>query len=81
LPTVTNEEDVIDLTKIWFYLLPKIDDAVQIKKYRPVCLLNASFKIFSEVGTNHITRTSQKVIRPTQTLLLLGKHILEKDVS
>jgi hypothetical protein len=27
-------------------LLPKIADAAQIQQYRPICLLNVSFKIF-----------------------------------
>jgi mannosylglycoprotein endo-beta-mannosidase len=35
-------------------LLPKKEDAVQIQQYRPICLLNVSFKIFMKVGTNSI---------------------------
>ena len=46
-------------------LLPKKDDAVQIQQYRPICLLNVSFKIFTKVGTNRITKIADKVIRPT----------------
>jgi mannosylglycoprotein endo-beta-mannosidase len=30
-------------------LLPKKDNAVQIQQYRPICLLNVSFKIFTKV--------------------------------
>jgi hypothetical protein len=58
-------------------LLPKKENAVQIQQYRPICLLNVSFKIFTKVATNRITDLSQKVIRPTQTAFMPGRHILE----
>ena len=29
-------------------LLPKKENAVQIQQYRPICLLNVSFKIFTK---------------------------------
>ena len=32
-------------------LLPKKEEAVQIQQYRPICLLNVSFKFFTKVGT------------------------------
>jgi hypothetical protein len=35
-------------------LLPKKENAIQIQQYRPICLLNVSFKIFTKVGTNRI---------------------------
>jgi hypothetical protein len=36
-----------------------------------------SFKIFTKVGTNRITIIAKKVIRPTQTTFMAGRHILE----
>jgi hypothetical protein len=33
-------------------LLPKKENVIQIQQYRPICLLNVSFKIFTKVGTN-----------------------------
>jgi hypothetical protein len=41
-------------------LIPKKEDAIQIQQYRPICLLNVSFKIFTKVGTNRITGIAQK---------------------
>ena len=58
-------------------LLPKKENAVQIQQYRPICLLNVSFKIFTKVGTNRITEIAQKIIRPTQSAFMPGHHILE----
>jgi hypothetical protein len=36
-------------------LLPKKEDASRIEQFRPICLLNMSFKIFTKVGANRIT--------------------------
>jgi hypothetical protein len=58
-------------------LLPKKEDATQIQQYRPICLLNVCFKIFTKVGTNRITGIAPKVIRPTQSAFLPGRNILE----
>jgi hypothetical protein len=58
-------------------LLPKRADAKQIQQYRPICLLNVSFKIFTKIGTNRITSVAHKVIRPTQSAFLPGRNIME----
>ena len=58
-------------------LIPKKENAVQIQQYRPICLLNVSFKIFTKVATNRITGIAHKVIKPTQTAFMPGRHILE----
>ena len=58
-------------------LIPKKENAVQIQQYRPICLLNVSFKIFTKVGTNRITEIAQKIIRPKQSAFMPGRHILE----
>jgi hypothetical protein len=58
-------------------LLPKKEDASRIEQYRPICLLNVSFKIFTKVGTNRVTQVAHKVIRPTQSAFLPGRNILE----
>jgi len=36
-------------------LLPKKKDAKVIRQYRPICLLNVSFKIFTKVATNRLS--------------------------
>jgi len=61
-------------------LLPKMKDAKVIQQYRPICLLNVSFKIFTKVATNRLTTVAQKIIRPTQTTFLLGRNITEGAV-
>jgi hypothetical protein len=58
-------------------LLPKKDNAVQIQQYRPICLLNVSFKIFTKVVTIRVSQIAHKIVRPTQTAFMPGRHILE----
>ena len=43
-------------------LLPKKEDVGRIEQYRPICLLNVSFTIFTKVGTNRVTSIAHKVI-------------------
>jgi hypothetical protein len=57
--------------------LPKKENANQIQQYRAICLLNVSFKIFTKVGTNIITKIAETVVRPTQIAFMPGRHILE----
>jgi len=61
-------------------LLPKKKDAKAIQQYRPICLLNVSFKIFTKVATNRLSTVAQKIIRPTQTAFLPGRNIMEGAV-
>jgi hypothetical protein len=58
-------------------LLPKKEDAVQIQKYRPICLLNVCFKNITKVGTNRIMGIAPRVIKPTQSAFMPGRNILE----
>jgi hypothetical protein len=57
-------------------LLPKSREATCIQQYRPICLLNVSFKIFTKVAANRISRIAQKVISPSQTAFLSGRNII-----
>ena len=61
-------------------LLPKKAEARVIQQYRPICLLNVSFKIFTKVAANRLTTVAQKLIRPTQTAFLPGRNIMEGAV-
>ena len=58
-------------------LLPKCKDAAAIQQYRPICLLNVSFKIFTKVLTNRISMVAAKTISPTQSAFLPGRNIME----
>ena len=51
-------------------LIPKIHEATKIQQYRPICVLNVSFKIFTKVSTNRLNKVAQAVVSPTQTAFM-----------
>jgi hypothetical protein len=61
-------------------LIPKSKEAKQIQQYRPICLLNVSFKIFTKVATNQIVKIAERIIKPSQTVFLPGRNIMEGAV-
>jgi hypothetical protein len=61
-------------------LLPKKENVIRIQQYKPIRLLNVNFKVFTKVGTNRVTELAQKVIKPTQSDFIPGRHILERVV-
>jgi hypothetical protein len=58
-------------------LIPNSSDTNSIQQYRPICLLNVSFKIFTKVLANRLTTVANKVISPTQSAFLSGRNIME----
>ncbi|XP_044947663.1 uncharacterized protein LOC123397007 [Hordeum vulgare subsp. vulgare] len=58
-------------------LLPKKVDAMRIQQFRPICLLNVSFKIFTKTSTNRLTKIADSVVQPAQSPFMPGRHILE----
>jgi len=58
-------------------LIPKIQEATKIQQYRPICVLNVSFKIFTKVGMNRLNKVAQTVVSPTQTAFMPGRNIME----
>jgi hypothetical protein len=58
-------------------LVPKTADAKQIQKFRPIYLLNVSFKIIPKVLMNRLTQCVSPVISKTQTSFIKGRYILE----
>ena len=53
----------------------------RIQQYRPICLLNMSFKIFTKVLNNRILKVADKVIGPSQTTFIPGRYIMEGVVT
>jgi hypothetical protein len=58
-------------------LIPKLDEVKMIQRYRPLCMLNVSFKIFTKVLANRFTAVANRIIKPTQTAFLPGRYIME----
>jgi hypothetical protein len=59
--------------------LPKNEDASRIEQYKPFCLLNANFKIFTNVGTNRITSIAQSLVQLTHELHINNGALFKID--
>ena len=58
-------------------LLPKVTNAERIQQYRPICLLNVSFKIFTKVATIRLNSVADNVVSPSQSAFMQGRNILD----
>jgi len=51
-------------------LIPKENEAKSLKKFRPISLLNCSFKIFSKVLNNRLIKICDRLIAPNQSAFI-----------
>lgn len=61
-------------------LIRKVTDANDVKQFRPLCLLNVSFKIFIKLLTKRLTRLVAKLISPNQIAFIRGRYIVDEAV-
>ena len=62
-------------------LVPKEPDASTMKKFRPISLLNCSFKIFTKVLTNRLSSILDRLVSSNQSAFIMGRYILESVVT
>jgi hypothetical protein len=77
---VDFHQNKIDLAKINYgiiTLIPKGDDANVIQKYRPICLLQVLFKIFTKALTVRSEAYMKKIIHDCQTAFIRGRFITD----
>jgi hypothetical protein len=61
-------------------LIPKVENASEMKMFRPINLLNCSFKIFSKVLTLRLEKVSQRLVSKEQSAFIHGRYILKSVV-
>jgi hypothetical protein len=61
-------------------LIPKIDDASEIRNYRPISLINCSFKIFGKLLTRRLKKVCERLVAQEQSAFIHGRYILESVV-
>jgi hypothetical protein len=54
--------------------------AIKVENFRPICLLNVSFKIFTKVFTNRISIVANKTIQSSQTTFIPSRYLLNEVV-
>jgi hypothetical protein len=62
-------------------LLPKVDIALEMKNFRPICLLNVCYKIITNVLNNQLALCITKVISESQYEFIQGRYIMDSVVS
>jgi hypothetical protein len=72
-----NSLPVLSLNFGVITLIRKKDNANKIQDYRPICLLNVSFKIITKVLTNRIGLVADKIVSPSQAAFMPGRNIHE----
>jgi hypothetical protein len=58
-------------------LLPKIKDANNIKQYRPICLLNVIYKIFTKALMLRLEKVMGRIINKSQSGFLKNRNIMD----
>jgi hypothetical protein len=58
-------------------IIPKEKEVKRIQQYRPICMLNVSFKIFTKVLDNRLTPIACRTTKTAQLAFLPGRYILE----
>jgi hypothetical protein len=72
--------DLFRLNFAMLTLLPKIENADEMKSFRPIGLLNCSFKIFSKVLTIRLEKVSQRLMAKEHSVFIRGRYILKSVV-
>ena len=57
--------------------IPKIKGANNVKQFRPICLLDVSFKIFTKLLVGRLCGLEDKIISKLQTAFIKGRFILD----
>jgi hypothetical protein len=75
---------VLDIKRLNFglvTLLPKVDNSIDMRNFRPICLLNVCYKIITKVLTNRLASCITKVISEYQYGFIKGRYIMDGVVS
>lgn len=75
-----GELDVYRLNFALVTLVSKVNEACNMKQFRPISLLNCSFKMFSKLLTNRLGVVAQRLVATNQSAFIKGRYILESVV-
>jgi hypothetical protein len=78
------EKGEVNLARLNFArinLIPKEEGVNSLKKFRPISLINCSFKIFAKALNNRLERICDRLLAPNQTAFVRERYILESVVS
>ena len=70
-----------DINRGIIKLLPKEGDKTFIRNWRPITLLNVSYKILAKIMALRLVNILPKFVSPTQTGFIKGRYILENLIT
>ena len=73
--------NIARLNYVMLTLIPKEAEATELKKFRPIALINCSFKIISKALNNRLIKICDRLISSNQTAFIKGRYILEIVVA
>ena len=62
-------------------LLSKTKEANKIQQYKPICLLNVVYKIFTKTLMLRLEKILERILNKCQTAFLKGRNIMEGVLS
>jgi hypothetical protein len=75
-----NKLDLFRLNFATLTLIPKVEDASEMRNFRPISLLNCSFKIFGRLLTTRLEKICDRIVAQEQGALIRVRYILESVV-
>ncbi|CAN6252305.1 unnamed protein product [Urochloa humidicola] len=76
-----NKLDIERLNYGIITLIPKTKEANKIQQYRPICLLNVSYKIITRALMLRLEGCMGRIINKCQTAFIKGRNIMEGVLS
>jgi hypothetical protein len=77
----TGKINMARLNYIMIILIPKQDEAKSLRKFRPISLINYSFKVFAKALNNRLEMICNRLVAHNQTAFMKERFILESVVS
>jgi hypothetical protein len=76
-----GEINVAMINYVRIILIPKGEEAKTLKKFRPISLIDCSFKFFTKTLNNRLESLCDMFLAPNQTAFVKGRYILASVVS
>jgi hypothetical protein len=58
-------------------LIPKVSSPLELKDYRPICLLGCLYKLLAKVLARRLAGVMNTIISPSQSAFLKGRHLVD----
>lgn len=71
---VYNPNKVKEINDTLIVLIPKIDNPIHLKQYRPISLYNVVYKMITKIISHRLKRHMSYLVSPNQCSFVPGRH-------